>query len=109
MTEKLFSDINRYEGIEYDICLRQLAVKSPDEKSWFNRIRDLLYRYDLPSPSVLLEQPLSKSKWKSMIDNAIHAEVEGTWREDIQLKSSLKYINVERGYTAEELTEVYQP
>ena len=28
-----------------------------------------------------------------MIDNAIHAEVEGTWREDIQLKSSLKYIN----------------
>ena len=81
------------EGIEYDICLRQLAVKSPDEKSWFNRIRDLLYRYDLPSPSVLLEQPLSKSKWKSMIDKAIHAEVEGTWREDIQLKSSLKYIN----------------
>ena len=68
-------------------------MKSPDEKSWFNRIRDLLYRYDLPSPSVLLEQPISKSKWKSMIDNATHAEVEGTWREDIQLKRSLKYIN----------------
>ena len=80
------------EGIEHDICLRQLALKSPD-KSWFNRIRDLLYRYDLPSPSVLLEQPISKSKWKSMIDKAIHAEVEGTWREDIQLKRLLKYIN----------------
>ena len=64
------------EGIEHNICLRQLAVKSPDEKSWFNRIRDLLYRYDLPAPSVQLEQPLSKPKWKSMVVNAIHAEVE---------------------------------
>ena len=66
------------EGIEHDKCLRQLAVKSTDEKSWFNRIRDLLYRYDLSSPSILLEQPLSKTKWKSMIDNVIHAGIEGT-------------------------------
>ena len=65
-------------------------MKSPYEKYRLNRIRDLLYRYDLPSASVLLEQPLSKPKWKSMVDNDIHAEVEGTWREAIQLKSSLK-------------------
>ena len=81
------------EGIEREICLRQLAMKSPAEKSWFNRIRDLLRRYGLPSPSVLLEQPLSKPKWKSMVDEAISSAVEETCREDIQSKSSLKYIN----------------
>ena len=59
------------EGIEREICLRQLAMKSPVENSWFNRIRDLLRRYGLPLPSVLLEQPLSKPKWKSMVDEAI--------------------------------------
>ena len=68
-------------------------MKSPAENSWFNRIRDLLRRYGLPSPSVLLEQPLSKPKWKSMVDEAISSAVEETWREDIQSKSSLKYIN----------------
>ena len=81
------------EGIEREICLRQLAMKSPADNSWFNRIRDLLRRYGLPSPSVLLEQPLSKPKWKSMVDEAISSSVEETWRDDIQSKSSLKYIN----------------
>ena len=68
-------------------------MKSPAENSWFNRIRDLLRRYGLPSPSVLLEQPLSKPKRKSMVDEAISSAVEETWREDIQSKISLKYIN----------------
>ena len=68
-------------------------MKSPAENSWFNRIRDLLRRYGLPSPSALLEQPLSKPKWKSMVDEAISSSVEETWREGIQSKSSLKYIN----------------
>ena len=81
------------EGSEREICLRQLAMKSPAENSWFNRVRDLLRRYGLPSPSVLLEQPLSKPKWKSMVDEVISSSVEETWREDIQSKSLLKYIN----------------
>ena len=68
-------------------------MKSPAEHSWFNRIRDLLRRYGLPSPSVLLELPLSEAKWKSMVDEAISSSVEETLREDIQSKSSLKYIN----------------
>ena len=89
----LFWRWHKSEGIEREICLRQLAMKSPAENSWFNRIRDLLRRYGLPLPSVLLEQPLSKPKWKSMVDEAISSAVEETWREDIQSKSSLKYIN----------------
>ena len=67
-------------------------MKSPAENSWFNRIRDLR-RYGLPSLSVLLEQQLSKPKWKSMVDEAISSAAEDSWREDIQSKNSLKYIN----------------
>ncbi|MEW8547407.1 MAG: reverse transcriptase domain-containing protein, partial [Candidatus Thiodiazotropha sp.] len=84
------------EGIERDICLRQLAMKASSESSWFNQIRSLLNRYDLPPPSELIEDPPSKSKWKSAVENAISTQVEETWREDIQKKNTLKYINPDR-------------
>ena len=35
--------------IEYDIAMRQLAMKTPDEKSWFNIVRSILGTYTLPS------------------------------------------------------------
>ena len=82
------------KGIEREICLRQLAMKAPTESSWFNRIRKLLNQYDLPSPSELMENPPSKLKWKSAVDNAICRQVEETWREDIQGKHINIYKNI---------------
>ena len=35
--------------IEYDIAMRQLAVKTPEEKSWINEVRSILMTYDLHS------------------------------------------------------------
>ena len=35
--------------IEYDIAVRQLVMKNPDEKSWLNIVRSMLGTYNLPS------------------------------------------------------------
>ena len=49
-TLNLFMGIARNSKfIEYDIAMRQLAVKTPDEKSWFNMVRTILGTYNLPS------------------------------------------------------------
>ena len=79
--------------VEKEISLRQLAMKMPTESSWFNRIRVILNRYGLPSPSELMDDPPSRLKWKSVVDNAISRKVEENWREDIQGRPTLKYIN----------------
>ena len=59
----------------------------------FNRIRVILNRYGLPSPSELMDDPPSRLKWKSVVDNAISRKVEENWREEIQGRPTLKYIN----------------
>ena len=49
-TLNLFMGIARNSKfIEYDIAMRQLAMKTPDEKSWFNMVRSILGTYNLPS------------------------------------------------------------
>ena len=49
-TLNLFMGIARNRNfIEYDIAERQLAVKTLDEKSWFNMVRFILQIYNLPS------------------------------------------------------------
>ena len=49
-TLNLFMGIARSSNrIEYDIAMKQLAVKTPEEKSWFNEVRSILMTYDLPS------------------------------------------------------------
>ena len=55
--------------------------------------RKLLVQSDLAPPSELMENPPSKLKWESAVDYAINRQVEETWREDLQLKATLKYIN----------------
>ena len=74
------------EGIEKDIAVRQLATKSDSESSWFNKVKQLLVLYDLPSSSQLLERVPSKFKWKRTL-------VEEQWREDIKSSPSLKYLS----------------
>ena len=48
--------------IEYEIAMRQLAVKTPEEKSWFNEVRSILMTYDLPSIFSLFDSQMSKQK-----------------------------------------------
>ena len=71
-------------------------MKAPTESSWLNRIIEVLNRYSLHYPSELMENTQSKLNWKSTVDNCISRQVEETWREDIQGKKTLKYINPDR-------------
>ena len=52
----------------------------------------ILNRYGLPSPSELKDNPPSRLKWKSVVDNTISRQVKENWREDIQGRPTLKYI-----------------
>ena len=83
----------RTDGIEKEIAVRQLAMKCSSELSWFNKIKELLKKYNLPSPSQLLEIVPTKNRWKKLVNCAINGAVETQWREDIMTKSSLRYIN----------------
>ena len=79
--------------IEYDIAMRQLAVKIPGEKSWFNEVRSILMTYDLPSVFSLFDSQMSKQEWKKILNDTVHSHIEAMWRADIGAKSSLKYVN----------------
>ena len=67
---KLFGRWIRTNGIKKEIAVRQLAMKSSTELSWFNKIKELLKKYNLPSPSQILENVPQKTDGK-MVNNAI--------------------------------------
>lgn len=92
----LFGSILRDEdSIEYRLAVRQLAMKSLTATSWFSNVRRILMKYDLPSAYDLLENPLSKSSWKTLTNDKIKTHIKSTWLEDAKSKSSLKYLNIE--------------
>ena len=90
----LFGRVVRDQSsIENDIAVRQLAVRSISEKSWFSSVRIILNTYDLPSAYELLENPPTKEQWKKSVKTKIHEAVDQQWHDDIKSKSSLRYLN----------------
>ena len=61
----LFGRWIRTDGIEKEIAVRQLAMKSSTKLSWFNKNKELLKKYNLPSPSQLLENVPTKTDGKN--------------------------------------------
>ena len=86
--------VNSSDSIEYEIMLRQIALKTIASKSWFSLCRRLLAKYDLPSLFDVVEFPPSKEQWKSEISRAINRH----WEEYIEFRASLynslRYINI---------------
>ena len=69
-------------------------IWSITEKSWFPSVRMVLNAYSLPSAYELLNNPPSKEQWKKKtVENKVHHTIEQQWRDDIETKSSLKYLN----------------
>ena len=48
-----------------------LTVAPKSWKSWFSEIRDIALQYGLPHPLKLLEQPLSKEKFKKLAKSLV--------------------------------------
>ena len=55
------------ESVEKRLARRQLAVKSFESNSWFVATRKLFRKYDLPDCWDLVENPLSKTQWYSLV------------------------------------------
>ena len=89
----LFGNIIREDCIEKNLAFRQLAVKDDNSHSWFIIIKKYLYKYGLPSPYELLENPPSKYVWKK----AVNGKLVEYWKERLASetlkKTSLKFWN----------------
>ena len=89
----LFGNIIREDCIEKNLAFRQLAVKDDNSHSWFIMIKKNLYKYGLPSPYELLENPPSKYVWKK----AVNGKLVEYWKERLASetlkKTSLKFWN----------------
>ena len=89
----LFGNIVREKCIEKDLALRQLAVKDDNSHSWFIMIKKNLYKYGLPSPYELLENPPTKYVWK----RAVNEKLVKYWKERLASealkKTSLQFWN----------------
>jgi hypothetical protein len=83
--------LRRPESAEYEIRVRQLAVKSLDSHSWTVMLRNLLYQYDLPSAHDLVASTPSKQSWKIAVRTAIYRHWEDKMKKDAAEMSSLSF------------------
>ncbi len=82
-------------SIENSVARRQLIMKTVKSPSWFNHMKNVCIKYDLPSPSEILATKPPKTKWKLQVKDAVTSYwTKRIIREAIQYPS-LKYLNLE--------------
>ena len=65
----MFGAISRHpQSAEWELAKRQLVMQEYEAEEWFAYIRRICCRYNLPSPSELLDNPHTKTHWKSSYD-----------------------------------------
>ena len=72
-----------------------MCNKDSDSKSWTIRIKKLLYKFQLPSIYILLENPPKKDTWKLTVKKAVQKFYLNQLKGDLETQSSVKYINLE--------------
>jgi hypothetical protein len=88
----LFRNLIADKGsIEYDICLRQLAMKTFNSKSWLMYVQQVLMKYDLPSAQDLLVNTPSKRQWRSTVAKVVLNYWEDHFLMEAKEKSTLDY------------------
>ena len=76
-----------------NILARQaLTSSSKSAKSWFQQLRDLCLKYQLPHPIHLLENPPTKYKFKKMIKLSIVTFWQGVIKSETEGLESLQYL-----------------
>ena len=86
-------NILRSEGVEKELAWRQLSVKDTKSKSWFIYVSNILSKYNLPSIYDLLENPVSKLKWRETVKSAVSRFWEAEIKKDGMQKSTLKHLS----------------
>ena len=81
----IFGMICRLQGsILHKLADFMLSSAKPSSGSWFLQIRDLLIMYSLPQPLQLLNSPLSKQRFKSLV----RSHVVDYWEKQLRLEAS---------------------
>ena len=92
----LFGMITRLPtNILHNIALQKLLTEPDSSSSWFVNVRHLCVQYDLPSPIILLFQPLTKERYKSLTKSKVISFWESKYREESASKPSLLYFKPE--------------
>ncbi|VDI27647.1 Hypothetical predicted protein [Mytilus galloprovincialis] len=91
----LFGTISRSEKTsnEWRIAERQLKLKSFNSNSWFIDIKKICLLYNIENIEKYLDNPLTKSKWKSFIDNKVQSYWTNKILDDSKMYSTLQYMN----------------
>jgi hypothetical protein len=80
-----FGNILRSDGsIELELARRQLALKEDKSKSWFVHVKQLTYKYELPSVYDLIKSPPGKMEWKAAVTKAVNSY----WNEETRREAT---------------------
>ena len=85
--------ILRNEGIEKELCTRQLLVKDSSSKSWFIYAKNILDQYNIVSIYELLIEVPPPGVWKRLVRNKINQYWIALLENEIKGKTSLKFMN----------------
>ena len=93
----LFGNISRLtsSSIEKRIAHRQLNIKGQKSNSWFVALRELCFKYDLPQPLDILNDPPGKEKWKRIVNKQVNGYWTARLSHQSTLYSSFKYLHTE--------------
>ena len=80
-------------SVEKRLARRQLAVKPLSSHSWFIAVKQILWKYDLPSAEDLLDNPVERESWKTKVRNVIHSHWHAEIIQDCTNSITLRYLN----------------
>ena len=70
----------------------QMLLELPQsDNNWFAKIRNICFQYDIPHPLTLLQEPMSKQTFKSLVKNKIIDFWQAQLRAHAATLTSLKY------------------
>lgn len=78
--------INDSSSILHQICIRQLATKELSSNSWFISIVKLTFKYGLPSPHDVIQNPMKYNTWKRLVKKTVHM----FWKEELETAAKEK-------------------
>ena len=80
---------------EFEVLVRQLAMKDITSNRWTSHLRKVLYQNKLPSPIQLANNPPKKEAWKSTVKRVIRDHSDQSLKEDAVNMKSLKFLNLD--------------
>ncbi len=89
----LGSVARKESSVEYSVGKRQLIMKTSKSPSWFNHMKDVCIKYDLPSPREILDMKMTKNKWKFLVKSAVtnYSLTTGRKGQHLKLLNTLHY------------------